>query len=78
MSLFFYLSFILLAIMLFFPVSKLIWTTSVRRLEKKTARKLGPQELEGQRTRARFIALLLVLTFSWFFNLQLLGPISNG
>lgn len=78
MTLFFYLSVILLALMLFFPVSKLIWATSVRRLEKKTSHKLNPKELQGQKNRARFIALFLVLIFSWFFNLQLLGPIASG
>lgn len=77
MSPFFYLSFILLTALLFFPVSKLVWIASVRRLEKKTARKLDPMELKGQRARAQIITLLLVMTFSWFFNLHLLKA-GNG
>ena len=77
MNLFFYLSIAILALMLFFPVSKMIWVVSVRRLEKKLTRKLEQPEVQGQKTRAQFISLFLVLIFSWFFNLQLLG-FNNG
>ena len=73
MSIHFLLSFLLLAVLLFFPVSKMIWVLSVRRLQYKTGRQLESAEIEGQRRRARIIGLLLVLIFSYLFNLQLLG-----
>lgn len=77
MSLYFYFSVIVLALLLFYPVYKLIWSISIRRLQKKLARELSVEEINGQRSRAKFIAIPLVSIFSWFFNLQLLG-IPNG
>lgn len=77
MNLYFYLSVIVLALLLFYPVYKLIWSISIRRLQKKLAHELSIDEINGQKSRAKFIALPLVCIFSWFFNLQLLG-ISNG
>jgi len=77
MTLYFYFSVVLLALLLFFPVNKLIWVMSVRRLQKKQQQELSTQEINGQKTRSRFIALILVIIFSWFFNLQLLGT-PNG
>jgi len=77
MSLYFYFSVALLALLLFFPVNKLIWVMSIRRLQKKQGHELSIEEMDGQKTRARFIAVLLVTIFSWFFNLQLLGT-PNG
>ena len=73
MSTYFLLSFVVLALLLFFPVSKMIWVLSVRRLQNKTGSELSTAEIEGQRRRARVIALFLVLLFSYLFNLQLLG-----
>jgi hypothetical protein len=73
MTTYFYFSVLILAILLFLPVSKMIWAISVRRLQRRTGRLLSPEEIEGQKTRSRFIALLLVFPFSWFFNYSLLG-----
>lgn len=69
----FYLWVILLAAMLFFPVSNMIWVTSVRRLQRKLDRQLADHELRGQKNRARFISLPLVSLFSWLFNLSMAG-----
>lgn len=74
MSAYFYFSVALLALLLFFPASRLIWVLSVRRLQRRLGRDLSSAEIEGQRSRARVIAILLVIVFSWLFNLQLLGP----
>lgn len=73
MSLYFYFLVALLALLLFFPVNKLIWVMSIRRLQKKHGHELSIEKMDGQKTRARFIAVLLVITFSWLFNLQLHG-----
>lgn len=71
-------SVVLLALLLFFPISKLVWVMSVRRLERKTERKLSEQEIQGQRRRARILAVLLVLIFSFLFNASLIGVPGNG
>ncbi|NIX02180.1 MAG: hypothetical protein GWN13_28855 [Phycisphaerae bacterium] len=68
---------LILAALLFFPVSKIIWTMSVRRLQRKTGRQLNQQEIEGQMARARFITVFVVLLFSYLFNSALLGKLSG-
>jgi dolichol kinase len=72
-NLFFYISVLVLAALLFLPASRIVWVMSVRRLERKLQRKLDENEIAGQKQRARFIALFLVLIFSWLFNMQLPG-----
>ena len=62
---------VLLSIALYFPVNKLIWVLSVRRLERKYKKKLTDVERKLQLNRARFISIILVLIFSYFFNLTL-------
>ncbi|GBE44550.1 hypothetical protein BMS3Bbin10_02648 [bacterium BMS3Bbin10] len=62
-----------LAAMLFFPVSKLVWTLSVRRQQRKRGRTLDQKELAGQLTRARFISIFLVLAFALMFNVNIFG-----
>ncbi len=73
MNAYFAFSTLILAVLLFVPVSRLILTLSVRRLERRTGQKLGPGEIAGQRRRARLIALVLVLAFAFAFNLRLAG-----
>lgn len=77
MTPYFYISVFVLAALLFLPTSKMIWVLSVRRLEKKLGRTMSDQERNGQKARAQFISLLLVLIFSWLFNQHLLGT-GNG
>ncbi len=67
-----------LTALLFFPVSRLVWVLSVRRLERRTKRRLGEDERLGQRRRARFIAFFLVLVFSGLFNMQFSGLTGDG
>ena len=75
---YFLLSFLVLALLLFFPVSKLIWVLSVRRLQRRLDRELNEGEIQGQLRRARVIAVLLSLAFSFFFNLNLIGIPGHG
>lgn len=70
---YFIVSVLILAALLFIPMSKLIWVLSVRRLQKKTQRELNEQELAGQMARARFISVFVCLIFSFLFNLNLIG-----
>jgi len=75
---YFVISVLALAALLFFPVSKLIWVVSVRRLQRKLGRELDEAEIQGQAKRSRFIAGLLSLPFSYLFNLSLLGMPGHG
>lgn len=63
----------LLAAMLFFPVSKLVWTLSIRRQERKRKRKLDEAEITGQIQRGRFITFFLVIAFALLFNGNIFG-----
>ena len=63
----------LLAVMLFFPVSKLVWTLSIRSQERKQKRKLNDSEVTGQMQRARFITFFLVVVFALMFNVNIFG-----
>ena len=64
---------VLLGLALFYPVSKIIWVLSVRRLQRKLDRELDGDELQGQRNRARVLATVLSLTFAFIYNIQTLG-----
>ena len=68
---FFLAGIVLLSIALYFPVNKLVWVLSVRRLERKYKKKLTDSERKLQLNRARFISIILVIIFSYFFNLKL-------
>ncbi len=63
-----------LATLLWIPVSRLVWTLSVRRLERRTARQLDATELAGQKRRASVIAFVVVIPFALLFNYWLLSP----
>jgi hypothetical protein len=77
-QLWFLISVVVLAALLFLPVSKLIWVLSVRRLQRRSGRELSEAEVEGQLKRARVIAAFLTLVFSLLFNANLLGMPGNG
>ena len=64
---------LILAALLFWPMSKLIWVMSVRRLQRKLARELDENEVTGQLNRARIISVFVSLLFSFLYNLQTLG-----
>ena len=69
---------LLLAALLFWPMSKLIWVMSVRRLQRKLDRELDEQEIAGQMNRARIISVFVSLTFSFLYNLSTLGMPGGG
>ena len=69
---------LLLAALLFWPMSKLIWVLSVRRLQRKLARNLDETELSGQMNRARIISVFVSITFSFLYNLSTLGLPAGG
>ena len=64
---------LLLAALLFYPVSQWIWVLSVRRLQRKLNRELSQQEITGQRRRGWVIATFICPVFSVLFNLSTVG-----
>ncbi len=58
---------------LMYPVSRLIWVVSVRRLQKKLQKNLSAEELQGQKNRAYLIGIVVCFAFSMLFNYRLLG-----
>jgi hypothetical protein len=64
---------VVLAALLFWPMSKLIWVMSVRRLQRKLERELDENEIAGQMNRARVISVFVSVLFSFLYNLQTLG-----
>ena len=72
-SAFFTLSVIVLAALLFLPVTRIIWVLSVRRFERRRGEPLAEDERHGQLVRARLVALFVVVVFSLMFNLVTLG-----
>ena len=76
--LYFGISTLVLATVLFIPASKLIWVLSVCRLERKGGRALNDAERQGQRTRAWVIAAVLCVPFAALFNGQLLSIFASG
>ena len=70
-ELFYLLSVTFLALLLYYPVNKLIFILSVRRYEKKIGKPLSDEELRGQLIRSRFITIILIIFFSSLFNLKL-------
>jgi len=74
-QLYLWISVLVLAVLLFFPVSKMIWMMSCRRLNRKLDRELTDSEMQGQKQRARVITVVVVLVFSYFFNASLLDTL---
>ena len=70
-ELFYLLSVTFLALLLYYPVNKLIFILSVRRYEKKIGNSLSDEELKGQLIRSRFITIILIIIFSSLFNLNI-------
>lgn len=75
---YFTVSVLILTALLLFPVSKLVWVLSVRRLERRLKRKLSEEEIDGQLRRARLIAVMLALLFSFLFSANIIGIPANG
>lgn len=64
----YWVSSILLAIALYFPVSKVIWAFQARHMERKLGRPSSTEERQRMLRLARMLASLLVVTFSFFLT----------
>ena len=71
MSTYFIISVTVLAICLYFPVSRLVWVFSVRRLEKKKQSNASDQEIKFQHKRARVLTIPIVAIFSYLFCISI-------
>lgn len=69
---------LLLAALLFWPLAKLIFVLSVRRMQRKLARTLDEKELAGQQSRAHFISAFVSMLFSYLYNLSTIGMPGSG
>ena len=69
---FYVLNVIILSLLLYYPVNKLIFVLSVRRLERKIGKQLNNIQKSGQLRRSRFISILLIIIFSCLFNINIL------
>ena len=69
---------LVLAALLFWPMSKLVFVLSVRRLQRKLARALDEKEIAGQMNRARVISVFVSLLFSFLYNLNTIGLPGGG
>ena len=67
------LSVIILALLLYYPVNKMIFVLSVRRLERRIGKQLNDDQKSGQLKRSRFISIILILCFSCLFNINILS-----
>lgn len=61
-----------LAAALWWPVARLVWVLSVRRLERRSGAPLDSAARAGQRRRAGVLAVPIALVFAALFNLHLL------
>ena len=69
---------LLLAALLFWPMSKLVFVLSVRRMQRKLARDLNESEVAGQMNRARIISVFVSVLFSYLYNLSTIGMPTGG
>lgn len=69
---------LLLAALLYWPMSKLVFVLSVRRLQRKLERTLDEKELAGQRNRAGVISVFVSVLFSFLYNLSTIGMPGSG
>ena len=69
---------LLLAALLFWPMNKLVFVLSVRRLQRKLERPLNEKEIAGQLNRARVISVFVSVLFSYLYNLSTIGMPGGG
>lgn len=69
----YWLSSLFLAIVLFRPVKKLVFVQRVRKAERKLSRELNEEERNDLEKRTVPVAVIIVLTFALLFNRVLMG-----
>lgn len=65
---------LVLAVLLYFPIRKLIWVASIRRLERHQGRPATDQERAERLRIARILAAMIAVTFAFLYNRTLMPP----
>jgi len=73
-ALWFWGSAIFLALVLYYPVTRLVWVMRVRRFERKNGGKSTEEDRQRQLRQARFISILIVLLFAFIYTRTLIVP----
>ncbi len=59
---------LVLALLLFFPVEKMLWVLRIRSAERRLKRATNQEERDEERRKARSISGIIVICFSFLFN----------
>ena len=59
---------LVLALLLFFPVEKMLWALRIRSAERRLKRATNQEERDEERRKARSISVMIVICFSFLFN----------
>ena len=59
---------LVLALLLFFPVEKMLWVLRIRSAERRLKRATNQEERDEERRKARSISGIIVISFSFLFN----------
>jgi len=78
LQIWFWVSTLILAGLLFRPVRKFMFVTRVRKLERKLNRKTTEQEQEEIKRKIIPLTAVIVVTFSMLFNFVLIGKAFLG
>ena len=62
----------ILAVVLFFPVRKLLLAMNINRIQSKNKRAITEEEVEILKKKVNIIAAILSVTFAFFYNKYLL------
>lgn len=65
---------LVLALLLFFPVEKMLWVMRVRSAERRLKRVINAEERDEERRKARLISGIIVISFSFLFNFTFFNP----
>lgn len=66
--LWFWGSSLVLAVLLYYPASRLVFVMRIRRMEKKLKRTSTDEEREKERRKSKIITGAIVITFAFLFN----------
>ena len=66
--LWYWVSSLILAVLLYFPASRVVWVMRVRRMERRLKRTTTDEERMRERRESNLIAGVIVITFSFLFN----------
>ncbi len=73
LALWYWLSTLILAGLLYKPVQRLIVVRRIRKIEKELKRETTPEEREAVKRKAIPLVVVIVMTFAFIFNKVLMG-----